>query len=157
MEFSISLILLLQLRMHRLICSSFYDLPFLTRGRRLSTITHRFPSSVMSAWFLPIIFKFRISFLRCNFQAPLMMSGQSMALGCCCGDGVIEISITINRGCFVPGETMRIDGEIVNRTNSDIKHSTIALVQVGLISVLRLAGELTSTDILHMKRCCMFQ
>jgi len=86
-----------------------------------------------------------------------MMSGQSMALGCCCGDGVIEISITINRGCFVPGETMRIDGEIVNRTNSDIKHSTIALVQVGLISVLRLAGELTSTDILHMKRCCMFQ
>ena len=76
------------------------------------------------------------------FQEPLVMHGQPEASGCCWVSGVTEISATINRGCFVPGETLSIDGQIVNWTNANISYSTISLVQARPFFAFNLAGEL---------------
>jgi len=64
------------------------------------------------------------------FQEPLVLYSETPAIGCCVR-GFIEINATVNRGCFVPGETLLIDGEIANRTNINIKHSKITIYQVG--------------------------
>jgi len=67
---------------------------------------------------------------RSPLQEPQVIHSEAPASGCCCVAGIAEINATINRGCFVPGETIFIDGEIVNRTNSTVKYSTICLMQV---------------------------
>lgn len=65
-----------------------------------------------------------------HLQEPLVIHSETPASGRCCVGGFTEINATINRGCFVPGETMRIDGEIVNHTNANIKYSKITIWQV---------------------------
>jgi len=63
-------------------------------------------------------------------QEPQVIHSEAPASGCCCVAGFAEINVTINRGCFVPGETIFIDGEIANRTNTNVEYSTITLIQV---------------------------
>lgn len=63
-----------------------------------------------------------------QLREPLVLYSETPAIGCCVR-GFIEINATVNRGCFVPGETLLIDGEIANRTNINIKHSKITIYQ----------------------------
>jgi hypothetical protein len=64
-----------------------------------------------------------------HLREPLVMQCEQPPSGCCCVDGFVEINATINKGCFVLGETIRVDGEIANRTNTNIKYSTVTLFQ----------------------------
>src|SRR5688572_26720671 len=64
------------------------------------------------------------------FQEPLVIRSETPASGLCCVNGFAEINANINTGGFVKGDTMRIEGEIVNRSNTNIKFLELALVQV---------------------------
>lgn len=59
-----------------------------------------------------------------------MFQCQNPGSGLCCVCGAPAIDVTLNKGLFTVGETILVQGEISNRTNTRIEYSTIALMQV---------------------------
>ena len=63
-----------------------------------------------------------------------MVLGERPAVGCCyyccCIKGLPDIELRINRGCFVPGETIFVNGQVVNNSNTSIEKTEINFIQV---------------------------
>ena len=59
-------------------------------------------------------------------------------VSCCCFiKGSVEATIRMNKRCFVPGETLRITGLVVNHSSTKIKSVTATLVQVFVYKFLQ--------------------
>jgi len=53
-------------------------------------------------------------------------------VGCCCWkSGTVSATVKLNKICFVPGEIIYINAEIVNNSQRDINGTRVVLLQVG--------------------------
>ena len=69
-------------------------------------------------------------------QVPLRLQKQKTV--CCCGfaQGPIELDMTAQRSGYVPGESIIVDGEVINNSSSIIKYTEIKLVQVMMVMMV---------------------
>lgn len=61
-------------------------------------------------------------------RAPLGIVYQKSTVFCC-NRGLIDVDLYANRACFVPGEPIVFNGQVLNRTNQDIVETTVRLLQ----------------------------
>lgn len=66
-------------------------------------------------------------------KRPIAIHYETPTVGCwvslCCMRGTTDIELRRNKGCFVPGETMTLNGHVVNKSNTEISKTTINFMQ----------------------------
>jgi hypothetical protein len=72
-------------------------------------------------------------------------------VSCCCWvGGNVNVTLRLNRCCFVPGETIYIDAEVVNSTTSDVTAVKAHLVQINTfhagVTMRRDEGDIAVID-----------
>ncbi|XP_050698169.1 arrestin domain-containing protein 3-like [Eriocheir sinensis] len=60
---------------------------------------------------------------------PLMMEKEKTVCCLCCADGPIRLTMQAQRSGYVPGESLVVEGEVMNGSFSTIKYTEIKLVQ----------------------------
>lgn len=76
-----------------------------------------------------------LSILDLNLEQPSlretyqMTQEKDVACCCCCISGLVDAMITVNRRCFVPGETICIILKVTNNSNSTIPNCSVILNQ----------------------------
>jgi len=63
-------------------------------------------------------------------QEPCVMSNDATVECCCWTSGTVTATLKLNRRCFVPGETILINAEIANNSQTDITSTRASLKQV---------------------------
>jgi len=66
-------------------------------------------------------------------QEPATITNSAVVQCCCWTSGEVSATVRMNKRCFVPGETIFICAEIVNRSQTDISRTKAQLKQVGKI------------------------
>lgn len=68
-----------------------------------------------------------------QFQEPSVSDVEHDVSCCCCVSGNVNVKVTINKQCFVPGESIVINAEIDNQSSSTIERIWVKLQQVVLL------------------------
>jgi len=63
-------------------------------------------------------------------QAPCQTSNDVEVTCCCWTSGTITATVRLNKRCYVPGETIFINADIVNNSQTDITRTRASLKQV---------------------------
>ena len=59
------------------------------------------------------------------------MTNDAVVSCCCWTSGTVSATLRLNKKCYVPGETIFINADIVNNSETDIVRTRAALKQVG--------------------------
>lgn len=84
-----------------------------------------------------------------TLQEPFTLQENKDVSYCCCVSGLVDASFTINRRCFVPGETIVINGQIINNSNSTISQTTTTLKES--IEFLAQSQSIFGSGMIHVK------
>lgn len=71
-----------------------------------------------------------ILYFMCVYQQPFVTNTDAKVSCCCWNGGTVNATLRINRRCFVPGETIHVDAEIVNNSKANVNAVKLRLVQV---------------------------
>ena len=66
------------------------------------------------------------------FQGPCELNNSAEVECCCWTSGSVSASLRLNKRCYVPGETIFINAEIHNISQTDITNTRVGLKQVRL-------------------------
>ncbi|XP_045104848.1 arrestin domain-containing protein 3-like isoform X2 [Portunus trituberculatus] len=61
---------------------------------------------------------------------PMVIQKEDTVCCCCCAEGPIEMNMRAQRSGYVSGESILVNGDVMNNTSSTIEYTEIKLIQV---------------------------
>ena len=91
---------------------------------------------------------------------PCETSNDAVVSRCCWTSGAVSATMSLNKRCYVPGETIFINAEINNNSRTDVKRTRASLKQVclemflrSLLAMLGVGSTYTCLDVMARSVC----